>query len=94
MSTLQWSDIAEAKKRFDSLPPVRPLEIKVFDFREQFRFPRTKKRRIRNKWKKRPENWRSKTGQAYKMETPQGGDLVIVSEDVKRQLDSQANAKG
>lgn len=25
---------------------------------EQFRFPRTKKRRIRNKWSKRPENWR------------------------------------
>lgn len=25
---------------------------------EQFRFPRTKKRRIRNKWAKRPENQR------------------------------------
>lgn len=25
---------------------------------EQFRFPRTKKRRIRNKWSNRPENWR------------------------------------
>lgn len=26
---------------------------------KQFRFPRTKKRRIRNKWAKRPENFRS-----------------------------------
>lgn len=26
--------------------------------KEQFRFPRTKKRRIRNKWSKREENWR------------------------------------
>lgn len=25
---------------------------------EQFRFPKSKKRRIRNKWAKRPENWR------------------------------------
>jgi hypothetical protein len=25
---------------------------------EQFRFPRSKKKRIRKKWAKRPENWR------------------------------------
>jgi hypothetical protein len=25
---------------------------------EQFRFPKSKKKRIRNKWAKRPENWR------------------------------------
>lgn len=30
--------------------------------REQFRFPRTKKRRIRNKWAKRPENFRPARG--------------------------------
>lgn len=27
---------------------------------EQFRFPRSKKRRIRKKWAARPENWRAK----------------------------------
>lgn len=26
---------------------------------EQFRFPKTRKRRIRNKWAARPENWRA-----------------------------------
>jgi hypothetical protein len=32
--------------------------------RRQFRFPRTKKRRIRNKWKHRRENWKE-TPTAY-----------------------------
>lgn len=31
----------------------------VFTERRQFRFPRTKKRRIRAKWAKRPENWKT-----------------------------------
>lgn len=27
--------------------------------REQFRFPKSKRKRIRKKWAKRPENWRT-----------------------------------
>lgn len=35
--------------------------------REQFRFPRTKKRRIRRKWAKRSKNWRAITNRAFQM---------------------------
>lgn len=33
---------------------------------EQYRFPRSKKRRIRNKWKKNKNNWRPITNRAFK----------------------------
>ncbi len=40
---------------------------------EQFRFPRTKKRRIRKKWANRPENRRPIVDRAYQFPN---GDLV------------------
>jgi hypothetical protein len=35
-------------------PTIRATELCV----EQYRFPKTRKRRIRAKWAKRPANWR------------------------------------
>lgn len=32
---------------------------------EQFRFPKSRKKRIRNKWAKRPENWRPNLKTTY-----------------------------
>ncbi len=41
------------------LDQIAGLRIMVSTtIREQYRFPRTKKRRIRNKWSARDENWR------------------------------------
>lgn len=39
---------------------------------EQFRFPRSRKKRIRNKWAKRPENFRPSVKAVYQM-----GDTII-----------------
>lgn len=46
---------------FDALPPPSPINGRIEAseaVQEQYRFPRTKKRRIRNKWAKRIENYR------------------------------------
>lgn len=46
---------------FDTLPPPPAINGRIEAseaVREQYRFPRTKKRRIRNKWAARPENYR------------------------------------
>lgn len=39
---------------------------------EQFRFPKSKKKRIRNKWEKRPENFRPDLKKCYVM----GNDII------------------
>jgi hypothetical protein len=39
---------------------------------EQFRFPKSRKKRIRKKWAKRPQNWRPDLKKTYVM-----GDTVI-----------------
>jgi len=39
---------------------------------EQFRFPKSRKKRIRNKWAKRPQNLRPDLKRAYQM-----GDSII-----------------
>ena len=52
----------------DYLAAWRPIyEIQVVrlpycehERREQFRFPKSKKRRIRDRWRKDPANWRTK----------------------------------
>ena len=38
------------------------ISIRVVNFKEQFKFPRTKKPRIQKKWRKNPQNWRDVTG--------------------------------
>lgn len=46
---------------FDALPPKPATTGRISTselVQEQYRFPRTKKRRIRNKWSKRQENFR------------------------------------
>lgn len=43
--------------------------------RVQYRFPRSKKKRIRRKWAKRPSNWREELGQVV--------DAVLVSDPVR-----------
>jgi hypothetical protein len=65
-------------------PPASPLEIRVFNFREQWRTPRTKKRRIRNKWKKAERNWRPILGRCYKV-----GGMLVMGPDVKAALDAE-----
>lgn len=46
-------------------PVIRPSKIMV----EQFRFPKSKKRRIRRKWAKRTENWRPMTKALFNKNT-------------------------
>lgn len=42
---------------------LAPVTIRTTEaLTEQYRFPRTKKRRIRNKWSKRPQNLRALRG--------------------------------
>ena len=69
-------------------PPVTPLEIRVFNFREQWRTPRTKKRRIRNKWTKAERNWRPIPGRCYKLKT-ELGEMLVMGPDVKAALDAE-----
>ncbi len=66
--------------------------IRVFDFTEQWRFPRTKNRRIRKKWSKRKANWRPKLGQCYQMNLPRHPPTVVMGPDVKRQLDRRLSS--
>ncbi len=52
---------------------------------EQYRFPKSKKKRIRVKWAKRPANWRPDIKRAYQM-----GDAIIchpiMAQQIRRQL--------
>ena len=50
---------------------------------EQFRFPHSRKKRIRNKWTKRPQNWRP-SRQAYQI-----GDTLFMHPIFAAQLASQ-----
>ena len=49
-SPLVWNDL---------LPGLRIVSSHYMADRVQFRFPRSKKRRIRRKWAKRPENYKT-----------------------------------
>jgi hypothetical protein len=51
---------------------------------EQFRFPRSKKKRIRAKWSKRPENSRPIVDRAVQM-----GDMLICHPIFARRLRAQ-----
>ncbi len=53
MNNLTYNSFLNLAARFGE-PEIRATEMCV----EQFRFPRSRKRRIRNKWAKRPVNWR------------------------------------
>ena len=49
----------------------------------QFRFPRSKRRRIRKKWSKRPENFRKRLKERFVYQTPFGifsspGNLLMM----------------
>jgi hypothetical protein len=46
-------------------PQIGSIQVVRFPYceherREQFRFPKSKKRRIRDRWRKDPANWRTK----------------------------------
>jgi hypothetical protein len=84
-STLTLSHMQGLRAEFG--PPVPPMEIRVFDFREQWRAPRTKKRRIRKKWAKQVRNWRSIHGRCYKFKT-ELGEMLVMGPDVKAKLDA------
>jgi hypothetical protein len=84
---LTFDVFREMAERLAAIPAAP--EIHVFDFREQWRFPRTKKRRIRRKWERRMENWRVKPGQAYLLNLPGKPPAYIVGRDVKRALDAK-----
>jgi len=71
-----------------SLGPGAPV-IRVFDFKEQWRFPRSKKRRIRKKWATRKGNWRRKLGQCYEVKLPGLPYTLVMGPDVKRELDEE-----
>lgn len=50
-------DAAQTASSISGVPIVSTYQIPYE--REQFRFPKSKKRRIRKKWAKDPRNWRS-----------------------------------
>lgn len=70
-SVFTYEMLEDAMKQFDVQPKLDL--IPSLHLQEQFRFPRSKKKRIRTKWAKRPENWRpahqvywdALTGNAY-----------------------------
>lgn len=86
-TTLTFDIIERARAELVRKSPPPMPEVRVFDFREQFRFPRTKKRRIRRKWAKNPANWRPQLGQCYKMELPGFPSMVVMGPDMKQKLD-------
>ncbi len=54
--------------------PILFIEDATFTIREQFRFPRSKKARIRKKWRKNQENWRmSPSPDVFRLDLEAGG---------------------
>jgi hypothetical protein len=65
MSNFSYNDLLNLADQFPPAPVIRPSKIMV----EQFRFPKSKKRRIRRKWAKRTENWRPMTKALFNKNT-------------------------
>ena len=78
--TLTLDIIQKARRELPHLLPGGLL-IQVWDFKIQFRTPRTRKRRIRRKWAKQSTNWRALTGQAYR-----SGNTIVCGPDVFTEL--------
>jgi hypothetical protein len=57
---------------FQRFHPVsgEPCPMRFLPLEEQIRFPRSKKKRIRKKWAKRPENWRVVPDPSYVFNVP------------------------
>lgn len=66
--------VAQRKKQPDLI---------ITELREQFRFPRSKKRRIQRKWSKRPCNWRP-LKQIGGLLDPCHGKLYVTPENARR----------
>lgn len=70
-------------KEILSKVPSIPTKIIASDsMLEQFRFPKSRKKRIRNKWAKRPENWRPARQGYYMAET----NTVYVHSEIYEQI--------
>ena len=54
---------------------INDLACVIPDKTFQFRFPKSKKKRIRKKWSKRPQNWKT----TYKHVTYKMADSIIMS---------------
>lgn len=88
MSTiLTLARLMEIRARY-----VRPIDIRVFDFREQWRFPRTKKRRIRKKWTKAIGNWRSIKGRCYEIKGSLGVRILVMGPDVFAEINREISS--
>ena len=75
---------------------VRVLESEHLVIREQVRFPRSKRKRIRKKWAKRPENWAERPDpDIYRMADPITGRVQLVCHpETARRLREMIDAKG
>jgi hypothetical protein len=62
--------------------------IRSFNAPRQFKFPRSKKKRIRNKWENNPLNFRKKQPEVYAIRV---GDRFYVSSEVYKQLKEATN---
>ncbi len=68
MSNLTYDVLMEAKNRITSIAGGRgPFGISVVESsyaieRKQFKFPRTRKKRIEKKWRKNPKNFKDSPG--------------------------------
>jgi len=71
----------------ETQPRIGGLEVQVFAFQIQHRKPRSKKLRIRKKREKNPRNWRAKRRQCFKMAAPLGRTIIIISPDMKPEID-------
>lgn len=65
MQKLTIDHLKEVERLLSKMPKVIPGlklivndELTEYDQLVQFRFPKSKKKRINNKWKKKPENYR------------------------------------
>lgn len=74
MSSFTANDLIELHRKFSA--PAPALKLVPFKPREQFRFPKTKKRRIRRKWEKRDCNWRLKPVDYTAYQMPDGTTYV------------------
>ena len=85
MERLGQSVLKEVLGKVDIGGQPRAFKPEIIEMkaREQWRFPRSKKKRIRKKWRNQDRNWRPITGPCLHVK---GTNKFYVTSDVYRQL--------
>ncbi len=70
-----------------SLYGMRVVESVNVGERKQFRFPRSRRRRIQKKWRRDPRNWRTRANGEYLfVKQPRGGQMIVCHPEDARRL--------